>query len=52
MNIHDITHLLTDNKNDFKRFTNITALARSNIQLPTELANTPRNRPFRGERKT
>jgi hypothetical protein len=27
MNIHGITHLLTDNKDDFKRFTSITAFS-------------------------
>ncbi len=27
MNIHGITHLLTDNKGDFKRFTSITAFS-------------------------
>jgi len=31
MNIHGITHLLTDNKGDFKRFTNIIALSPSDI---------------------
>jgi hypothetical protein len=31
MNIHGITHFLTDNKDDFKRFTNITVLSTSDI---------------------
>jgi predicted nucleic acid-binding protein len=31
MNIHGITHLLTDNKDDFKRFTNITALSTADV---------------------
>ncbi len=31
MNIHGISHLLTDNKGDFKRFTSITALSPSDI---------------------
>lgn len=31
MNVHGITHLLTDNKGDFKRFKNITALAPSDV---------------------
>jgi predicted nucleic acid-binding protein len=31
MNIHGITHLLTDNKGDFKQFTNITALSTSDV---------------------
>ena len=31
MNVHGITHLLTDNKGDFKRFTNITALATADV---------------------
>ena len=31
MTIHGITHLLTDNKTDFKRFTNITALLPSEV---------------------
>jgi hypothetical protein len=31
MNIHGITHLLTDNKDDFKRFTNITAFSTADV---------------------
>lgn len=31
MIVHGITHLLTDNKTDFKRFTNITALSPSEV---------------------
>jgi hypothetical protein len=31
MNINGITHLLTYNKDDFKRFTNITALSTADV---------------------
>jgi hypothetical protein len=31
MTVHGITHLLTDNKDDFKRFTSITALLPSEV---------------------
>jgi hypothetical protein len=31
MNVHNITRLLTVNKDDFKRFTNITALSPSDV---------------------
>jgi predicted nucleic acid-binding protein len=31
MNVHGITHLLTDNKDDFKRFTNITAFSTADV---------------------
>ena len=39
MNIQGITHLLTFNKDDFKRFTGIVAVSPSKLVLPLEPAN-------------